>query len=93
MGEIGLKGFFHVFEAFQPTLVTDFATLGAVSPTTGDVEFVVPGRLGAALLGPEGLDKRGNVRQLEEELLRYFTGIGEQKVKPGVVIPLSHIRA
>ena len=82
LGEIGLKGFFHVFEAFQPTLVTDFATLGAVSPTTGDVEFVVPGRLGAALLGPEGLDKRGNVRQLEEELLRYFTGIGEQKVSP-----------
>ena len=69
-------------------LVTDFAKSRAVSPTTGDVEFVVPGRLGAALLGPKkGLDKRGNVRQLEEELLRYFTGIGEQKRRCQKVIP------
>jgi hypothetical protein len=81
-GEVGAKSMTHIFEAFQPTIITDFASIAQVSPTTGDVEFFVPGRLGAALLGPEGLDKRGNVRQLEEEILRYFTGIGEQKVTP-----------
>ena len=81
-GEIAGKGAVHIFEAFQPTIVSDVASIAQVSPTTGDVEFFVPGRLMTALLGPEGLDKKGNVRQAGDEILRYLTGIGEQKVSP-----------
>jgi len=79
-GEKVEKGLVHLFEAFQPTIVSDIMPLAQVSPTTGDVEYMTPGRLMTALLGPEGLDKKGNVRQAEEEILRYLTGIGEQKV-------------
>ena len=79
-GEKVEKGLVHIFEAFQPTIVSDIMPLAQVSPTTGDVEYMTPGRLMIALLGPEGLDKKGNVRQAEEEILRYLTGIGEQKV-------------
>ena len=81
-GEIAGKGAAHIFEAFQPTIVSDVASIAQVSPTTGDVEFFVPGRLMTALLGPDGLDKKGNVRQAGDEILRYLTGIGEQKVSP-----------
>ncbi len=78
-GEITAKSLQHLFDAFVPTIVSDIGS-PQVSPTTGDVEFFVPGRIMTALIGEEGLDKKGNVRAASEEILRYLTGIGEQKV-------------
>ena len=78
-GEITAKSLQHLFDAFVPTVVSDIGS-PQVSPTTGDVDFFVPGRIMTALIGEEGLDKKGNVRQASEEVLRYLTGIGEQKV-------------
>jgi len=85
-GEVAFKSFAHVFDAFQPTITSDVVSLMQVSPASGDVEFIVPGRLGAALFSEEGLDPRGNVRQLSEEVLRQLTGVGEVKVTPKLAL-------
>ena len=47
-----------------------------------DTELLLPGRFAAAFFEEGGLDKRGNVRMIGEEVLRQLTGIGEVKVNP-----------
>ena len=86
VGEVGLKSAAHVFDAFQPTITRDFAQIAGVDPVTQEIELIVPGRLGAALFSEDGIDRRGNVRQLAEELVRQFSGIGEAKVTPEIAM-------
>ena len=75
------KAITHVLEAFTPGIIEQYLGSPAkVSPLTGDVEFAVPSRLLDAFLAEEGLDTRGNRRQIGEEILRLITGIGEVRV-------------
>ena len=80
-GEVFAKSFIHVLDAFNPGIIEQ--TVGTpvrISPLTGDVEFAVPSRLLDAFVAEEGLDTRGNRRQIGEEILRLFTGVGEVRV-------------
>ncbi|MAL11644.1 MAG: hypothetical protein CMF74_18525, partial [Maricaulis sp.] len=75
------KAITHVLEAFTPGIIEQYLGSPAkVSPLTGDVEFAVPSRLLTSFLAEEGLDTRGNRRQIGEEILRLITGIGEVRV-------------
>jgi len=75
------KAMVHVLEAFTPGIIEQYLGSPAkVSPLTGDVEFAVPSRLLDAFLAEEGLDTRGNRRQIGEEILRLITGVGEVRV-------------
>ena len=75
------KAIVHVLEAFTPGIIEQYLGSPAkVSPLTGDVEFAVPSRLLTAFLAEEGLDTRGNRRQIGEEILRLITGVGEVRV-------------
>ena len=79
--EKGGKAITHVLEAFTPGIIEQYLGSPAkVSPLTGDVEFAVPSRLLDAFLAEEGLDTRGNRRQIGEEILRLITGVGEVRV-------------
>lgn len=81
LGEMGGKAITHVLEAFTPGIIEQYLGSPAkVSPLTGDVEFAVPSRLLTSFLAEEGLDTRGNRRQIGEEILRLITGIGEVRV-------------
>jgi len=81
IGEIASKSIVHVLDAFTPGIIEQaVGTPIKVSPLTGDVEFAVPSRLLTAFLAEEGLDTRGNRRQIGEEILRLFTGVGEVRV-------------
>lgn len=79
-GEKAGKGLAHVAKAFEPTIFTEtFGVVPQITPT-GDVDYFPPGRLVTSFLKEDGLDTRGNVRLVSEEILRQFTGIGEVKV-------------
>ena len=81
-GEKAAKGMLHVAKAFEPTILTEtFGVVPQITPT-GDVDYFPPGRLLTSFLKEDGLDTRGNVRLVAEEVLRQFTGIGEVKVNP-----------
>ncbi len=81
-GEKIKKGIYHAAEAFEPTILSE--TIGIVPDVrpTGDIDYFPPGRLVTSFLKEEGLDSRGNVRLVGEEILRQLTGIGEIKVSP-----------
>jgi len=75
------KAITHVLEAFTPGIIEQYLGSPAkVSPLTGDVEFAVPSRLLTSFLAEEGLDTRGNRRQIGEEILRLITGVGEVRI-------------
>ena len=83
------KSFVHVAEALNPGIVREtFGELAKVDPRTTKIErsFILGGDLEmngriATAFGA-GVDDRGNVRQIGEEVARLFTGIGEYKVTP-----------
>ena len=68
-GEIGFKSFAPCFRRIPAYDYDRFCHFG-VSPARATLSLSCRVGLGAALLGPEGLDPRGNVRQLSEEVLR-----------------------
>ena len=66
----------------NPQFLTEtFGVVPQITPT-GDVDYFPPGRLLTSFLKEDGLDTRGNVRLVSEEILRQLTGIGEVKVNP-----------
>jgi hypothetical protein len=83
------KSFVHIAESLNPGIVREtFGEIAKVDPRTTKVErsFILGGDLEmngriATALGA-GVDSRGNVRQVGEEVARLFTGIGEYKVTP-----------
>lgn len=83
------KSFVHIAESLNPGIVREtFGELAKVDPSTTKIErsFILGGDLEmngriATAIGA-GVDNRGNVRQIGEELARLFTGIGEYKVTP-----------
>ena len=83
------KSFIHIAESLNPGIVREtFGELAKVDPETTKIErsFILGGDLEmngriAVALGA-GSDNRGNVRQIGEEVVRLFTGIGEYKVTP-----------
>lgn len=83
------KSFAHVAESLNPGIVREsFGEIFKVDPRTTELErsFILGGDLEmngriATAIGA-GVDSRGNVRQVGEELARLFTGIGEYKVTP-----------
>jgi len=83
--EIGVKSFFHIADAFNPGAVEQFIGRVDVQPETGEVGYI-PSRIITAMTAPHGRDARGNVRNVEEELLSFFTGLREVDVKPENVV-------
>jgi len=88
-GEKAAKSFVHVMGALNPGILREtIGDLAAVDPQTTQLErnFIFGGDLEmnsriATAIGA-GVDNRGNVRQIGEELARLVTGIGEYKVTP-----------
>ena len=83
--EIGVKSFFHIADAFNPGAIEQFIGRVDVQPETGEVGYI-PSRIITAMTAPHGRDARGNVRNVEEELLSFFTGLREVDVKPENVV-------
>jgi len=89
LGDKMAKSFVHVMGALNPGIVREtIGDLAAVNPQTTELEanFIFGGDLEmnsriATAIGA-GVDNRGNVRQIGEELVRLVTGIGEYKVTP-----------
>ena len=83
--EIAVKSFFHIADAFNPGAIEQFVGRVDVQPETGEVGYI-PSRIVTAMTAPHGRDARGNVRNVEEELLSFFTGLREADIKPENVV-------
>ena len=85
-GDILLKSFAHIFDAFNPGAVEQVVGGIGPKPELGGKIGYNPSRLMTALTAPDGRDARGNVRQFEEEIAAFITGIREQKIDAGKVV-------
>ena len=86
VAEIIGKAITHVLEAFTPGITRDLVQIAKVwIRLRAMLELIVPRSVGCRpVLAEDGIDRRGNVRQIGEEILRQFSGIGEAKVTPGL---------
>ena len=75
------KSLLHIAGGFNPEVTRLFIDPG-IDPQTTDIDFFKPGRLASAFGADQGIDPRGNVRQVGDEIFRLFTGITEQPVDP-----------
>ena len=85
-GTILAKSFSHIFDAFNPGVVEQVVGGIGPKPELGGQVGYNPSRLMTALTAPDGRDARGNVRQFEEEIAAFITGIREQKIDAEKVV-------
>ena len=85
-GDILAKSFSHIFDAFNPGVVEQVVGGIGPKPELGGQVGYNPSRLMTALTAPDGRDARGNVRQFEEEIAAFITGIREQKIDAEKVV-------
>jgi len=85
-GTILAKSFAHIFDAFNPGAVEQVVGGIGPKPELGGQVGYNPSRLMTALTAPDGKDPRGNVRQFEEEIAAFITGIREQKIDAEKVV-------
>ena len=85
-GEILAKSFAHIFDAFNPGAVEQIVGGIGPKPELGGQIGYKPSRLMTALTAPDGRDARGNIREFEEEIATFLTGIREQRVDAQKVV-------
>lgn len=80
------KSMAHVFDAFNPGAVEQVVGGIGPMPERGGQLGYNPSRLMTALTAPDGRDPRGNVRQFEEEIAAFLTGVREADVNADNIV-------